>query len=143
MKKSLVIRVSLLAFALLLNVSCASDDEKTTPVEVEMATKAFLLSLEVKDSFLTGDVKTLQSLCSKKVYDKLVATMDDLSGWKIDFKMRWVDIDDEGTVHLYISWKRDSGREEENIEMSGLALFVITEDPFIVEEIMRENPFLL
>lgn len=143
MKKSLLIRVLVLAFAVLLNVSCASDDEKTTPVEVEQATKAFTLSLEVKDAFLKGDVKSLRTLCSKKIYDKLSSSMKGFSGWKIDFKMRWVDIDEEGTVHMYISWKRDSGREEENIEKEGLTLFVINEDPFIVEEIMRENPFLL
>jgi hypothetical protein len=127
----------------LLLFSCASDEEKTPSVEVDLANRAFDLSEEVKESFLKGDTEALKRLCSKALYNKLSSKTGELSGWKIDFKMRWVDIDEEGIIHMYISWKRDSGREEENIDTSGLALFVIKEDPFIVDRIMRENPFLL
>ncbi len=127
----------------LLLFSCASDEEKTPSVEVELANRAFDLSEEVKESFLKGDTVALKRLCSKNLYNKLSSKMNELSGWKFDFKMRWVDIDEEGTIHMYIAWNRDSDREEENIETSGLALFVIKGDPLIVDRIMRENPFLL
>ena len=143
MKRSTFIGIFLSIIVALLLFSCATDEEKTPAVEVELATKAFELSEEVKESFLKGDKGALKRLCSKNLYNKLSSKMNELSGWKIDFKMRWVDIDEEGTIHMYISWERDSGREEENFEMSGLALFVIKEDPFIVDRIMRENPFLL
>ncbi len=143
MKQITFIRVLLPVIVTLLLFSCASDEEKTPSVEVELANRAFDLSEEVKESFIKGDSEALRRLCSKNLYNKLSSKMDELSGWKIDFKMRWVDIDEEGTIHMYISWKRDPGREEENIETSGLALFVIKEDLFIVEKIMRENPFLL
>jgi|COG998Drversion2_1049125.scaffolds.fasta_scaffold20682_2 hypothetical protein len=132
---------ALLIISLSALISCASDDEKAPSVEVNMANRAFDLSIGIKEAFLRKDGDALRRLCGKDLSDELVFVMEEFKGKDIDFKMRWVDIDEEGEMHLYIQWNKFMGDSARGEQISGLALFVLNRD-FIAVEIMRENPFI-
>lgn len=131
----------LLIISLSALISCASDDEKAPSVEVNMANRAFDLSIGIKEAFLRKDGDALRRLCGKDLSDELVSEMGRFKEKDIDFTMRWVDIDEEGGVHLYIQWNRVTVDPESEKQMSGLALFVFNKE-LLAEEIMRENPFI-
>jgi len=122
--------------------SCASDEEKRPTPEVEMATRAFALAEKVRDAYLSHDSESLRQLCSADLFGALKETMNHYEGGSIEFRMRWVDIDRDGTVHLYVSWKRSGGNGGEMEEAgSGMAVFVISGEPLRVEKVLRESPF--
>ncbi|HDL20743.1 MAG TPA: hypothetical protein ENG86_07350 [Nitrospirae bacterium] len=109
--------------------------------EVDIANRAFDLSNKIKEAFLNDNKKMLKNLCSKDLYNDLSRDIDSYTGEGIDFTMRWVDIDEEGTIHLYVSWKKKDKRKTNDENTSGMAVFIIKDKPFIAKKILRENPF--
>jgi hypothetical protein len=126
---------------LLLSAACSSEVKKTPPPEALTAEKAFTLAEEIKDAFVSKNSLTLKGLCTESLYGELSPLITKFRDLKLDFTMRWVDIDTSGTVHLYVAWKRKAERQNEAISDSGMAVFVIKNDPFLADEILRENPF--
>ncbi|HDZ88273.1 MAG TPA: hypothetical protein ENH38_06610 [Nitrospirae bacterium] len=122
-------------------LSCASDEKKMPTAEVDIANRAFDLSNKIKEAFLNDNKKMLKNLCSKDLYNDLSRDIDSYTGEGIDFTMRWVDIDEEGTIHLYVSWKKKDKRKTNDENTSGMAVFIIKDKPFIAKKILRENPF--
>lgn len=135
------ISILLLIVTLPALLTCASDDEKVPSVEADIARRAFDLSIKIKEAYLEKDSNALITLCGKDLYDKLVSEMGRFKGNKMEFRMRWVDIDEEDIVHLYVQWNKVIDDPGGGDQITGLALFVINKD-FIAIEIMRENPFM-
>ena len=133
--------LSSLCLALLIS-ACSSAEEKIPTVEVNIANKAFELSRRIKDAFIAGDQGMLKEYCTPDLFRILsprVGTFKDLS---LEFSMKWVDIHEDDTIHLYVSWKRNRWKGEALREDSGMAVFVIQQNPFLAAEILRGNPFL-
>lgn len=123
-------------------ISCASEEKKTPPQGALTAERAFKLVQDVKDAFLKRDLRKLQSLCSEDVYNELSGRTETFRGSNLEFGMRWVDIDKDGTVHLYVAWKRKTIIGDKEGTDTGMAAFVIKAPPFVVDDILRENPFV-
>ena len=132
---------ALIMIPMFILMSCAADQDKQPTVEVQIAEKAFDLSNVIKDAFLNGDRQALKALCSDDLYEELSSLMNTFPGKDLEFTLRWVDIDFEGTIHLYVTWKRSPMQQQGSEQASGLAVFVMTQDPLVAREIIRENPF--
>lgn len=134
-------RLWLILITLVLFVGCASDETKVPSPEVVIAQEAFNLAIEIRDAFIDKDSSDLKSLCSEAMYRKLADTMRAFRGLSLDFTKRWVDIDTDGTVHLYIAWQRKGEYDGKDASGAGMAVFVLKGSPFLLEDILRENPF--
>lgn len=131
----------ILVLVLMFQAGCASDETKVPSPEVVIAQEAFDLAIEIRDVFIDKDSSDLKSLCSEAMYRKLADTMKAFRGLSLDFTKRWVDIDTDGTVHLYIAWQRKGEYEGKDASGAGMAVFVLRGSPFLLEDILRENPF--
>lgn len=141
MKNTPFLESLLISSLLFMLVSCGSAEKKDPTPEVRIATKAFELSNKIKDSFINKDSQALQSLCSEALYTELSSDVETFTHMKLEFTLRWVDIDNEGTIHLYVSWERSALKEDRTVNDSGMSVFLIKGKPLVAENILRENPF--
>lgn len=134
-------RFSLVLLMLVALAGCASDEARVPSPEVVIAGEAFDLAIEIRDAFIDTDSSDLKSLCSETMYQKLADTMGTFRGLSLDFTKRWVDIDTDGMVHLYIAWQRKGEYAGKDASGAGMAVFVLKGSPLMLEDILRENPF--
>lgn len=118
--------------------ACASEDRKLRSQGAETASRAFEIVLEIKSSFLDGDRSKLKELCSETLFAKLSDSMDTFKGKDMEFRMKWVSIEEDGTVNLYISWSE----KDKDPADTRIAQFVIGKSPFVARKILRDDPFI-
>lgn len=83
----------------------------------------------------------MKTLCADPLFDALSSSRQKFGAVSMEFTMRWVDIDLDGTVHLYVSWKRSATIERKEEVASGMGVFLMRGDPLRATEILREDPF--
>ncbi len=133
--------ILLLCLILLFVSSCSWDEEKVPTPEVEIANRALELVHNVQQSLIDDDTEKLDMLTSDTLFPRLKKSSGAIRKDELELKMRWVDILENGVVHLYISWTRHQAVSEDDDQAKGLAVFVIKEAPFILDDILREDPF--
>jgi len=127
--------------ALLAVAACASDEAKVPTPEAITAQQAFEHALKIREAFLDDDRSDLQELCNEATYQKLLQTTGVSRDLSLEFIMRWVDIDEVGTIHLYVSWKRKGELSGKDATATGMVDFVMKGSPLLLTEILRESPF--
>lgn len=139
MRKPLLHRFMLIFCVLA--VSCASGEKKVPTAEALTAEKAFSTSLEIRDAFVENDTRKLKALCAEPLFELLSSSRQKFTAVSLEFTMRWVDIDYDGTVHLYVAWKRLATTDREEPSDSGMGVFLMRGEPLKATEILRESPF--
>ncbi|MGE5893086.1 MAG: hypothetical protein ACM34I_03425 [bacterium] len=131
----------ILAAFLFFLIGCATGEKKEPTPETIIAEKAFALSLEIRDAYTAQDLRKLRTLCSETLSNDLSLQREKYKSVKLDFTMRWVDIEQDGTVHLYVAWKRKALTTVQATEDSGMGVFILKGDPLKADTILRDNPF--
>lgn len=131
----------IIVFGLALQSGCASDETRMPTPEAVIAREAFDHAIKIRDAFIDEDSKSLKTLCSESMYHTLMGARESFRNPSLDFTMRWVDIDEHGTVHLYVAWQRKGEYEGKDASGAGMGVFVLKGSPFLLEEILRESPF--
>ncbi|MGW8272750.1 MAG: hypothetical protein ACWGN7_05105 [Thermodesulfovibrionales bacterium] len=125
----------------LLAASCASGEKKVPPPEALTAEKAFSTAIEIRDAFVKDDAGKLRSLCADPLFETISSSRQKFETVSLEFTMRWVDIDYDATVHLYVAWKRSAVIDDKDSSDSGMGVFMMRGEPLKAFEIVRDSPF--
>jgi hypothetical protein len=124
----------------LLLLSCEKEIKKPSE-DTLLARQAFALAEGMRDAYVRKNFRAFRKYCTELGYEAVLKGIKKFSRVEIEFTPRWVDIEEDGTVYMNISWKGSWTMLNRVEDLSGMAVFKLAGKPPRVEDIVRGNPF--
>ncbi len=121
--------------------SCTNKKDSLVPLESTIVSKSIKIIEEIKRAYINNDKTTLKSLTTPDGYSEIFANPKNFDSAELSFTTNWIDIKDK-TVNFYIAWIGKWTKKGKAFDERGLAIFILTEDPPRLKQIMRANPFI-
>jgi hypothetical protein len=134
-------RPLLLVLSALLVLACASEKERPSEDSL-LAVEAIGLADGMRDTYLKKNSEGLRKFCVPEACDDILRDMGRFKTEELEFTPQWVQIKQDGSVQLKVSWKgrwtHKNGRKEDR----GLAVFELTGRPLRLRGISGSSPFV-
>jgi hypothetical protein len=134
-KKLLVIVVSALWL-----LACAKEVKKPTE-DTLMAKEAIAIAEGMRKAYVKKDFGGLKKYCTGRGYADISGDIGEFKSVELEFTARWVEIQEDGVIHLNVSWKGKWTVGEKVKALNGMAVFKLLGRPLKVDGILRGNPF--
>lgn len=121
--------------------ACAGREAKPPSPDSAAALEAFSLAEEIKEAYLSGDMKTIEKKSTADGYREMVGAVRKFDSALLDFTPRWVEIKGED-VELNVSWTGKWTSGGETVEKRGMAVFLFEGRPLRLKRIIKGNPFI-
>lgn len=132
---------ALLIFVTLFQLSCGKKEVKPVSPESKLAQEAFTLAETLKNAYSERDREALEDNSTKDGYLEIVGAMKNFDKADLTFTPTWVEIKEDSTVHLTISWKGTWIVNGKTTEDRGIAIFILEGSPLRLAKVQRANPF--
>lgn len=136
-------RKRLLAMILLpaLLLAACSKEVREPTADVVAAEDAFALAESMRKVYVARDFEAMGKYATDEAFEDIKRNLKAFRSVELEFTPRWVEIKEDGTVHLYIAWKGTWALKDAEEARRGLALFELTGRPPRVAGILRNSPF--
>lgn len=132
--------ILIIIFPLIL--SCGKQEVKPVSEESKIAQEAFNLAEVIKNAYVKNDRLTIERNSTKEEYQELIGAMKRFDNAELFLTPRKVDIKEDLTVYLSLTWNGTWTEGGKRTEDRGMAIFVMEGRPLKLSRILRENPFV-
>jgi hypothetical protein len=123
-------------------LSCGKQEVKPVSGESKIAQEAFKLAEVIKNAYVKNDRLTIERNSTKEGYQELIGAMKRFDNAELFLTPRKVDIEEDSTVYLSLTWNGTWTVGGKRTENRGMAIFVMEGKPLKLSRILRENPFI-
>jgi hypothetical protein len=123
-------------------LSCGKQEVKPVSEESKIAQEAFKLAEVIKNAYVKNDRLTIERNSTKEGYQELIGAMKRFDNAELFLTPRKVDIEEDSTVYLSLTWNGTWTVGGKRTENRGMAIFVMEGKPLKLSRILRENPFI-
>jgi hypothetical protein len=140
--KRLFMAIAALAM-LMFVVSCGGGKKEVvrTSEDSRIATEAFKVVEDIKEAYVKKDVQAIERNTTKEGFKAISQTVRRFDSASLNFSPVWMEIEQDGTVSLNVSWTGTWKRGSATFDERGMAVFMLKGRPLKVDAIVRENPF--
>lgn len=132
----------MVAMAIALLAACSKDAKKAPSEDALLAEEAFALAERLREDYTDRDFYGIKKLSTPAAYEAVMREVKEFRSVELEFQPRWVEIKQDGVVHLYVSWSGTWNTEGgTRTERKGMALFELRERPLKLSGIIRGSPF--
>lgn len=121
--------------------SCGKKDTIKPTEDSRIATEAFKVVEEIREAYIKKDVQAIERNTTREGFKAISQTVRRFDSASLNFNPVWVEIEQDGTVNLNVSWTGTWKRGSATFDERGMAVFVLKGRPLKVDAIIRENPF--
>jgi len=125
---------------MLLLSGCENEIKK--PTEDTLLAKEAIAAVEgMRDAYLRRAFRDFRKFCTEGGYKSATRGIPTFKRVELDFTPRWVEIDEEGTIFINVSWNGQWDMGDKTRPANGMAVFKLTGRPLKVDSIERGSPF--
>jgi len=118
-----------------------SKEVKEPSADVIAAEDAFAVAEGLREAYVARDFRDMAKYATEEAYEDITRNLKEFRSVELEFKPRWVEIKEDGDVHLYMAWKGTWTMKDAGEERTGMALFELSGRPPKVSRILRQSPF--
>lgn len=124
---------------LLFIASCGGEAKKVSQ-DSKTAVEAFAAAEAIKEGYIKGEMKPIENNTTREGYRTIMSVLKKFESAELSFNHLRVEITADRTL-LHTAWKGKWKRGSDVFEERGTAVFVLTNRPLKVDNILRSNPF--
>jgi hypothetical protein len=121
--------------------SCEQEIKKPTE-DTLLSKEAISMAEGLRDAYVRKAFTEMRKYCTGKGYESIRAGILDFDSVELDFTPKWVEIEEDGSVFLNVSWEGKWALGDFEKDSKGMAVFRLKGRPLRVEEIVRGSPFV-
>lgn len=125
----------------LLVVSCGKTAVKKVSEDSRTATGSFAVLDSIKEAYCKRDVADIERYTTIDGFRAINSVIKSFDSAELSFTPVLVEIGDEGTVDVNVTWKGTWKKDGKTTEERGMAVFVLKGMPLKVDAVLRANPF--
>lgn len=130
----------LLSFVLLTSLACGSSDKKKPSQDAIKAKEVISVLEQLHTAYVNKDRTAMERLCTRQGFRLIQSLIKPFDTADVTFVPTLIEMQDDRII-AHISWQGKWSKGTATTEEKGTAVFVLTNNPILVDNVLRHPPF--